>query len=130
MMANQVLTWRHVYRLMAVLVEAVALLTYCGTAIAGEDQESITPPPVVWAVAIEDRTVRGVISRWSHDAGWKLHWDVQIDLPIIESAEYRMPLADALAALLTEVAEQGPVLQATFYSKNNVLRVYAQPVRN
>lgn len=128
MMTNRLVTYSDLRRTVAVmLIAASALFAPFGIAAASEEESLSNEPPETWTVAIEDMTLRGVISRWSQLAGWKLHWDAPIDVPIIESVEYRMPLASALSSLLTQVSEQGPVFQATFYSKNNVLRISAQP---
>jgi len=72
-----------------------------------------------------DATLRAVLARWAHTAGWTFqpqHWAVDVDIPLAATAEFSGDFKTAVRGLLgaTELADRP--LQPCFYG-NRVLRV-------
>lgn len=82
--------------------------------------------PLLWKVELKDRTLRGVLERWSQAAGWRLVWDVPVDYPIEATATLQGGFADAATALIEGMQGAEVPLRATLYEGNKVLRVVAK----
>lgn len=90
---------------------------------------AVTPPPaalpVVFRVSPADVTLRAALSRWAGEAGWTFtveHWTVDVDIPIDGAAEFPLPFAQAVQALVGSTELSDYPLQPCFY-RNQVLRI-------
>lgn len=80
---------------------------------------------VLFAVDPEDQTVRHVLKRWAKAHDWIFndqHWEVDIDLPIVSSAQFGSDFIQAVAQLMHSTTLSKKPVQACVYT-NRVLRV-------
>lgn len=90
-----------------------------------EKPEVIAMAPVVqeWVISPTDGSLRVVLGKWSARAGWQLHWDAQVDVPITVSAVVRGDFREAVKSIFGSLSAADVNLSALMYSGNRVLRV-------
>jgi hypothetical protein len=81
---------------------------------------------ITWRVEKEDRTLKGLLSRWSDSAGWQLVWELPVDYELHARAQVSGGFEDAVAAIATSLQNSDAPIKAIFYRGNNVLRVVAK----
>jgi len=72
-----------------------------------------------------DETLRQVFQRWAKQEGWHFtaeHWELEIDYPILNAAEFEGGFISAVEQVLKSVRLAAPPLRACFHS-NRVLRI-------
>lgn len=78
-----------------------------------------------FSISPSDDTLRQAIQRWAKDAGWDFsdhHWGLEVDYPIINTAQFEGEFAEAVGQLLDSVRMGARPMRACFYS-NQVLRI-------
>ncbi|WP_323117802.1 toxin co-regulated pilus biosynthesis Q family protein [Burkholderia alba] len=83
-------------------------------------------PLPAWDVRASDGTIRGVLTRWAHSAGWQLVWDAPVDFSIDAQATLHGSFEDVLQTLVASLGRTSTPIQAILYRGNHVLRVVAQ----
>lgn len=83
-----------------------------------------------YRVSPEDGNMRLTLARWASSSGWTFeaeHWAVDVDIPIVGTAEFQLEFDAAVQQLLASTELSDRPLQPCFYA-NRVLRVvpYAQ----
>ena len=87
--------------------------------------------PNIFKVSPANGTMRETLVQWARAAQWDFgpeHWAVDVDIPIVGSAQFKTPFEEAVRALVASSELGDRPLQPCFYS-NRVLRVvpFAQP---
>lgn len=78
-----------------------------------------------FSVSPTDQTVRHVLKRWAIEQGWVFqdqNWEVDMDLPIVSSAQFGSDFITAVAQLMHSTTQSKKPVQACVYT-NRVLRV-------
>lgn len=78
-----------------------------------------------WTAQIEDRTIRGVITRWARDNQWQFnssHWTLPSDLPILAPSVFTGDFREVIRQLLSSTELTDLPAQPCFYT-NKVIRV-------
>jgi hypothetical protein len=78
-------------------------------------------PALVWSVVPADGTISATLNRWANEAGYRIFWQAQKDLPSV-STTYRGTFEGALGALMSDSKHSGYALHACLYD-NKVVRV-------
>lgn len=84
-----------------------------------------TPPRPSFQISPSDDTLRQAIQRWAQEAGWNFsdqHWGLEVDYPIINTADFSGEFPEAVSQLLDSVRMGAKPMRACFYS-NQVLRI-------
>lgn len=76
-----------------------------------------------WAVTPADGTLRTALQSWAEKAGWQLHWEAGVDVPITVSATFNGDFREAVKRLFSALSASDVALNALLYTGNNVLRV-------
>lgn len=101
--------------------------------VADADQSVVADQPVAetFEVGPANGTMRETLVHWARLAQWDFgpeHWAVDVDIPIVGSAQFTTSFEEAVRALVASSELGDRPLQPCFYS-NRVLRVvpFAQP---
>lgn len=81
------------------------------------------PTPQVWNIALSDRTVRGALTRWTQQAGWRLIWEAPVDFAVDAPASVTGTFDEALQSVVGALAGTESPVQAILYRGNKVLRI-------
>jgi hypothetical protein len=82
------------------------------------------PAPLqVWSIALSDRTVRGALTRWTQQAGWRLIWEAPVDFAVDAPATLTGTFDEALQSVVGALAGTESPVQAILYRGNKVLRI-------
>lgn len=108
--------------------ESVMALEQTGSAdlaveVRAIDQYELSAPS--YSVSPHDQTMRHALKRWAEYEGWLFEdqqWEVDIDFPIVSSAEFTGDFIQAVAQLMRSTSLGLKPLQACAYN-NKVLRV-------
>lgn len=100
------------------------------SAAGGNESNAAKTAPVVapkaaeptWTISVGDKSVRGVLERWSKSAGYQLLWEVPVDLELNANATLTGSFEDALNAVLTSLASSDYPVEAMIY-ENRAVRV-------
>lgn len=76
-----------------------------------------------WAIMPADGTLRNALQSWAEKAGWQLHWEASVDVPITVSATFHGDFREAVKRLFSALSASDVALNALLYTGNNVLRV-------
>ena len=79
--------------------------------------------PVDDWLAEEGKTLKGLLTDWSEQAGWRLVWKSNRNYTLTAGAMFRGRFADVSSALIRAFARAQPAPIATFYKGNRVLVV-------
>ena len=79
--------------------------------------------PVDDWLAEEGKTLNGLLTDWSEQAGWRLVWKSNRNYTLTAGAMFRGRFADVSSALIRAFARAQPAPIATFYKGNRVLVV-------
>lgn len=80
-------------------------------------------PAESWLVSPADGTIRLALNRWASQAGWQLHWEAGVDLPVTVSASFAGSFRDAVQGLFGSLSAAEVNLTALLYNGNRVIRV-------
>lgn len=80
-------------------------------------------PAQSWQITPADGTLRTALQAWVEKAGWQLHWEAGVDVPITVSATFNGDFREAVKALFGALSASEVALNALLYTGNNVLRV-------
>ncbi|PRP68503.1 hypothetical protein BUE93_22140 [Chromobacterium amazonense] len=80
-------------------------------------------PAESWVVSPADGTIRRALNRWAAQAGWQLHWEAGVDLPVTVSAAFSGSFRDAVQGLFGSLSAAEVNLTALLYNGNRVVRV-------
>jgi type IV pili sensor histidine kinase/response regulator len=83
---------------------------------------SALKPAPTWAILVSDKSVRGVLERWSKTAGYQLLWEVPVDLELNANATLTGTYEEALNAVLASLATSDYPVEAMIY-ENRAVRV-------
>ena len=100
----------------------------------GESAETITAEFDIKEIKIDDNTVltweanegdtlKGLLTKWSSMAGWKLLWNTNRNYTLSASVMFKGKFADVSSALIRAFARARPAPIATFYKGNRVIVV-------
>jgi hypothetical protein len=100
----------------------------------GESAETVTAEFDIKEIKIDDNTVltweanegdtlRGLLTKWSSMAGWKLLWNTNRNYTLSASVMFKGKFADVSSALIRAFARARPAPIATFYKGNRVIVV-------
>lgn len=81
------------------------------------------PPVQTWSIELSDRTVRGALTRWSQEAGWRLIWEAPVDFAVDAPATLTGTFDDALQSVISALSGTDAPVQAILYRGNKVLRI-------
>jgi hypothetical protein len=82
------------------------------------------PVPVqTWHIDLSDRTVRGALTRWTQEAGWRLIWEAPVDFAVDAPATLTGTFDDALQSVIGALSATDAPVQAILYRGNKVLRI-------
>ncbi len=98
------------------------------TGIPSENPQPLAPARE-WKIALSDKSVRGLLERWSKEDNYQLLWEISVDLQIGASATISGTFEDALASVLTSLSNSEYPVEAMIYD-NRVVRVVKQTPRN
>lgn len=76
-----------------------------------------------WIVSPSDGTLRRVLSKWAARAGWQIHWEAAVDLPVTVGASFEGDFRSAIKGLFSSLSASEVNLSALLYTGNRVLRV-------
>lgn len=82
-----------------------------------------SPAVQAWAITPADGTLRTALQSWAEKAGWQLHWEASVDVPITVSATFNGDFREAVKRLFSALSASDVALNALLYTGNNVLRV-------
>lgn len=85
--------------------------------------DAVVEDPVLDWVAEEGQTLKGLLTKWSDEAGWRLVWNTNRNYVLNAGAMFRGRFADVSSALIRAFARARPAPIATFYKGNRVLVV-------
>lgn len=93
--------------------------------LAGDDVViRTTPAPAEsWIVSPSDGTLRRVLAKWAARAGWQIHWEAPVDLPVTVTASFDGDFRSAVKGLFSSLSASEVNLSALLYTGNRVLRV-------
>lgn len=99
-------------------------------ASGAQPPSALTPPRQTYRVSPDDGNLRRLLAQWAKVSGWTFeaeHWAVDVDIPIVGTAEFQLEFDAAVQQLLASTELSDRPLQPCFYA-NRVLRVvpYAQ----
>lgn len=77
----------------------------------------------IWTITPAEGTLRTALQAWAEKAGWQLHWEAGVDVPITVSATFTGDFRAAVKALFSALSASEVALNALLYTGNNVLRV-------
>lgn len=77
-----------------------------------------------WTIRKDDKTLRDVFTRWSHEMGWQLAWEIDYDIEVNSQAELFTNMKSAVAKTLMGVTSSNNEIRAEFYKGNCVLKVF------
>lgn len=80
-------------------------------------------PPQSWQITPADGTLRTALQAWAERAGWQLHWEAGVDVPVTVSATFTGDFREAVKGLFSALSASEVALNALLYTGNNVLRV-------
>jgi len=82
-------------------------------------------PPAVqtWSITLSDRTVRGALTRWTQESGWRLIWEAPVDFAVDAPATLTGTFDEALQSVVGALAGTESPVQAILYRGNKVLRI-------
>lgn len=104
-----------------VVVGAAAAAPSSITAAAGP--AAVPAAAQTWTITPAEGTLRTALQAWAEKAGWQLHWEAGVDVPITVSATFTGDFRTAVKALFSALSASEVALNALLYSGNNVLRV-------
>ncbi len=81
-------------------------------------------------VATEGSTLRGLLTQWGDEAGWRVVWNMERDYTLEAGAVFRGRFMDVSAALLRSFARARPAPKGVFYKGNKVLVVSTREDEN
>lgn len=94
-----------------------------GAASAQQSAAVSAPPPQVWRISLADHTVRGALTRWTEEAGWRLIWEAPVDFAVDAPATVTGSFDDALQSVVSALAGSDSPVQAILYRGNKVVRI-------
>ena len=80
-----------------------------------------------WEARTDDRTVKGMVSRWAKTAGWQVYWESSVDYPILASATVTGKFEEAIEKVIKSMQGAEVPPKAVFY-ENRVLRITSKGV--
>ena len=81
-------------------------------------------------VASEGSTLRGLLTQWAEESGWRLIWNMDRDYTLSAGAVFRGRFVDVSAALLRSFARAVPAPKGVFYKGNKVLVISTREDEN
>ena len=81
-------------------------------------------------VASEGATLRGLLTQWADESGWRLIWNMDRDYTLSAGATFRGRFTDVSAALLRSFARAVPAPKGVFYKGNKVLVISTREDEN
>ena len=81
----------------------------------------------LWEARVDDRTVKGMITRWAKIANWQVYWENSVDYPIIASANITGRFEEAVEKVIKSMQGAQTPPRAVFY-ENRVLRITSRGV--
>lgn len=102
--------------------EKATVVAAADVASAKVDSVPAKKAPPTWAISVADKSVRGVLERWSKTAGYQLLWEVPVDLEVKANATMTGSYEDALNAVLSSLANSDYPVEAMIY-ENHAVRV-------
>lgn len=95
-----------------------------GPRVAGA-QAPVPEAPVqqTWRIELSDRTVRGALTRWTQEAGWRLIWEAPVDFAVDAPAMLTGTFDEALQSVIGSLSTTDAPVQAILYRGNRVLRI-------
>lgn len=82
-----------------------------------------TAPAESWIVSPSDGTLRRVLAKWAARAGWQIHWEASVDLPVTVTASFEGDFRSAVKGLFSSLSASEVNLSALLYTGNRVIRV-------
>lgn len=79
-------------------------------------------PLPTWSITVADKSVRGLLERWSKTSGYQLLWEVPVDLELNANATLTGSYEDALNSVLASLANSAYPVEAMIYD-NRAVRV-------
>lgn len=83
----------------------------------------LPPPARTWRIELSDRTVRGALTRWTQEAGWRLIWEAPVDFAVDAPATLTGTFDEALQSVIGALSATDAPVQAILYRGNKVLRI-------
>ncbi|MGY4729814.1 toxin co-regulated pilus biosynthesis Q family protein [Burkholderia pyrrocinia] len=80
-------------------------------------------PARTWRIELSDRTVRGALTRWTQEAGWRLIWEAPVDFAVDAPATLTGTFDEALQSVIGALSATDAPVQAILYRGNKVLRI-------
>ncbi len=81
-------------------------------------------------VATEGSTLRGLLTEWGDQAGWRVVWNMDRDYTLEAGAVFRGRFVDVSSALLRSFARARPAPKGVFYKGNKVLVISTREDEN
>ncbi|GLU32130.1 TcpQ domain-containing protein [Trinickia caryophylli] len=81
------------------------------------------PVQQTWRIELSDRTVRGALTRWTQEAGWRLIWEAPVDFAVDAPAMLTGTFDEALQSVIGALSSTDAPVQAILYRGNKVLRI-------
>ncbi|BEV16237.1 toxin co-regulated pilus biosynthesis Q family protein [Herbaspirillum sp. DW155] len=83
------------------------------------------PDPGVqqWQVRRADVSVRRMLQRWGHEAGWQLLWDAPRDFPIETELQLSGRIEQVVSAVVESLAVTDHPVQARINSELRIIRI-------
>lgn len=103
-------------------VEEVNDVVEVNNIVETTDNAVVEDPVLDW-IAEEGQTLKGLLTKWSDEAGWRLVWNTNRNYVLNAGAMFRGRFADVSSALIRAFARARPAPIATFYKGNRVLVV-------
>ena len=79
--------------------------------------------PQIWTLALQDKTLYRVLSRWAAQAKYQLLWQVDRDFPIESEMVFEGDFKTVVGDVMVGVSETDFPLQAIFNTPGRVVRV-------
>lgn len=80
--------------------------------------------------AVEGSTLRGLLTDWGDQVGWRVVWNMDRDYTLEAGAVFRGRFTDVSAALLRSFARARPAPKGVFYNGNKVLVISTREDEN
>lgn len=76
-----------------------------------------------WQLRADDKTLRGVLTRWAKVANWQLSWEMEVDYPISATATLTGSFESALETVVKSMQGAEVPPKVLFYTGNRVVRI-------
>lgn len=108
----------------SIIFKAIKPLTLSKNNPNGENNINSEVAPTIWALNIEDKTIRTGLEKWAKRAGWQLVWKTKYDMPIEASVSITGTFEYAINEICRASLATGKQLLVEMHDKNKVIIVY------